>query len=83
MQGAQMIAWPFRGTMWKFSAGPFVTLTMLKDKTSIFAGWNTSFGVGRIPEDVPGSLSVNLVAAVVVMFLGDSGVAVPEQSLEV
>ena len=69
MQSGQIIAWSFRGTMWKFSAGPFLTLTMLRDKTSIFAGWNTSFGVGRIPEDVPGSLSVNIVAAVLALFL--------------
>jgi hypothetical protein len=55
--------------MWKFSAGPFVTITMMYDKTSIFAGWNTSFGVGRIPEDVPALLSVNFVPMAIALVL--------------
>lgn len=69
MQIGQVLGWSLQGTMWKFSAGPFVTLTMLSDKTSIFAGWNTSFGVGRIPENVPVLLSVNLVPAALALFL--------------
>ncbi len=68
-QLGQVVSWSLQGTMWKFSAGPFVTITMMYDKTSIFAGWNTSFGVGRIPEDVPALLSVNFVPMAIALVL--------------
>jgi hypothetical protein len=69
MQAGQLLAWTAGGTMWRFSAGPFLTLTLLMDKTSIFAGWNTSFGLGKTPDDVPASVSINVISAVLMLFL--------------
>lgn len=69
LQLSQALAWTAGETMWRFSAGPFLSLTLLNDTTSIFAGWDTSFGFGRVPENAPGSVSLNLIPVFIALAL--------------
>jgi hypothetical protein len=61
MQACQALAWTAWGTMWRFSAGPFLSVTLFADKTTIFAGWDTSFRLETVAADAPVSLTLNVI----------------------
>jgi len=69
MQVCQAVAWTAGRMTWRFSAGPFLSVTLLAEKTSIFAGWDTSFGFGQVPDATPDLLSLNLIPAVIAFVL--------------
>lgn len=61
LQGGQIIAVSINGFVWKFSAGLYASLTLLADRTNLFAGWDTSFLIGLDARGQPFAFSLNVV----------------------
>jgi hypothetical protein len=69
LQASQALAWHVGETTWRFCAGPFLSVTLFQDRTSIYAGWESSIAWGEITGRASGFVSFNLISFVLGYFL--------------
>jgi hypothetical protein len=69
MQAVQGVAWHAGQTTWRFCAGPFVSLTLFSEKTSFYAGWESSIAWGTDLKQAPRFVSFNLVSCALAYLL--------------